>query len=243
VKAEAVRTRNTNDDRTLSQQIIDQIRDDLLDGVIASGDRLGSEASVAEIYGVSRMAARDALRALMALGIVDMRVGKSGGVFVSQGNLDLLVDAITIQSRLNDFRPAELMESLIAIETIAAELAAQRATEDAVAAISDALAVLRARPESRAAFVSAALRFHETIVLATQNRSLLMQFRALRRLIQPEYERDLTPEVRERIIRSCTKLMTLIVAKDDRGARAQMDRRLRLVQSRGFSWDGRPPKR
>jgi GntR family transcriptional regulator, transcriptional repressor for pyruvate dehydrogenase complex len=232
-----VRTSDTNDDRTLSQQIIDQIRDDLLGGVIASGDRLGSEASVAQTYGVSRMAARDALRSLMALGIVDMRVGKSGGVYVSHGNLDLLVDVITIQSRLNGFRPAELMESLIAIETIAAELAAQRATEDAIAVIRDALGVLRSRPESRSAFVSAALRFHETIVLATQNRSLLMQFRALRRLIQPEYERDLTPEVRERIIRSCTKLMTLIVAKDDEGARAQMERRLRLVQSRGFSWD------
>jgi GntR family transcriptional regulator, transcriptional repressor for pyruvate dehydrogenase complex len=226
--------------RTLSQQIIDQIREDLLTGTIASGDRLGSEGTIADSFGVSRMAARDALRALMALGIVDMRVGKAGGVYVSKGNLDLLVDAITVQSKLNDFRPAELMESLIAIETVAAELAAQRASDEALAVIADALSVLKARPEERSAFVSAALRFHETIVLATENRSLLMQFRALRRLIQPEYERDLTPEVRERIIRSCTKLTSLITARDDQGARAQMERRLKVVRARGFSWDREP---
>ncbi len=225
---------------TLSQQIIDRIREDLFAGTIASGDRLGSEADIAETYGVSRMAARDALRALAALGIVENRVGVRGGVFVAFGDIDVLVDAITVQARLAEFTPAELMENLLAIEVLSAELAAARGSTDSHARIQCAYDDLLQNGLDRHAFVSAALRFHEAVVLATRNRALAMQFRALRRLIQPEYERDLSPAVRERIIASCGRLTELIVARDELGARNQMEERLRAVRAKGFAWDRSP---
>jgi GntR family transcriptional regulator, transcriptional repressor for pyruvate dehydrogenase complex len=224
----------------LSQQIIDRIRDDLFAGTIASGDRLGSEADIAEMYGVSRMAARDALRALGALGIVENRVGVRGGVFVAFGDIDVLVDAITVQARLAEFTPAELMENLLAIEVLSAELAAARGSEESHQHIKRAYEDLLVKGLDRHAFVTVALRFHEAVVLATRNRALMMQFTALRRLIQPEYERDLTPVVRERIITSCGQLTELIAARDELGARTQMEQRLRSVRAKGFAWDRLP---
>jgi GntR family transcriptional regulator, transcriptional repressor for pyruvate dehydrogenase complex len=225
--------------KTLSQQIVDDIRQGLFDGEVQPGDHLGSEASLAEVYGVSRMAARDALRALSALGVVTVKVGKGGGVFVAHGNLELLVEAMALQVRLNDISPAEMMESLMAIEVMSAGLAAERAGPAQLGAIKSAFKKLEASPTSRQAFVRCALDFHEAIVVAASNRSLLMQFQAARQLIQIEYERDLNQERRMSIVKSCQRLVQLIEQGDVDGARQQMFDRLESVRQRAFQSDRR----
>jgi GntR family transcriptional regulator, transcriptional repressor for pyruvate dehydrogenase complex len=225
---------------TLSQQIVDRIRSDFFAGTIASGDRLGSEADIAGAFGVSRMAARDALRALAALGIVENRVGVRGGVFVAFGDIDVLVDAFTVQARLAQFTPAELLENLLAIEVLSAELAAARGSAESHEYIQRAYEYLSTEALDQHTFASVAFRFHEAVVLSTRNRALVLQFRAIRRLIQPEYERDLTEVVRERIVSSCGRLTKLIVARDGIGARNQMEERLSAVRAKEFVWNCSP---
>src|ERR1700743_3771735 len=78
---------------SLSGHIIAQIRTALFAEKLRPGDFLGSEASIAASFGVSRMAARDALRSLEALGIVTIRQGARGGVWVAQGDLDRMANA------------------------------------------------------------------------------------------------------------------------------------------------------
>ena len=85
---------------TLSWRIVTQIRSALFSGQITAGERLGSEQSLAERFGVSRMAMRDALRSLEALGIVDIRVGAKGGIYIAQGNPDRFADALAVQLKL-----------------------------------------------------------------------------------------------------------------------------------------------
>jgi GntR family transcriptional regulator, transcriptional repressor for pyruvate dehydrogenase complex len=220
---------------TLSEQIAVRIRDLLFAGEMAPGDFVGTEASIAQSFDVSRMAARDAIRSLAAMGIVRVRAGKQGGVLVANGNLELVADAIAVQSKLAGLSRAELMESMIGVEVIGADFAARRATTLDVELLEAALDVLLSNPRSNVDFVAASQDFHEAIIKASRNRALLMQFRALRQVIEPDHVRSLNPEIRGRVRESCSKLMALIRAGDSRGARLHMYDRLDDVRARSFN--------
>src|SRR5919197_6478704 len=66
-----------------SSSIADQIRGAIVSGRLREGERLPPERELAEQFGVSRVTVRDALRALEAQGLVEVRVGARGGAFVT----------------------------------------------------------------------------------------------------------------------------------------------------------------
>src|SRR3954466_7364058 len=113
---------------SLSAQIIGDVRDALFAKKLKPGDVLGTENEIAARYGVSRIVARDALRTLEALGIAEIRMGKGGGARVARGNPRLFAEALAVQLDLTGVTPAEIMDAQRAIETLAAELAAEHAT-------------------------------------------------------------------------------------------------------------------
>src|SRR5690606_3003160 len=84
-------------------------------------------------YEVSRVVARDALRTLEALGIAEIRMGKGGGARVARGNPRLFAEALAVQLDLIGVGAAEIMDAQRAIECLAAELAAENATDDDIA--------------------------------------------------------------------------------------------------------------
>src|SRR5438477_707526 len=135
---------------SLSSQIIGDVRDALFAKKLKPGDVLGTENEIAARYGVSRIVARDALRTLEALGIAEIRMGKGGGARVARGNPRLFAEALAVQLDLAGVGPAEIMDAQRAIECLAAELAAENATDadigrlrqliaDADASIGDAV--------------------------------------------------------------------------------------------------------
>src|SRR5881394_520434 len=113
---------------SLSSQIIGDVRDALFARKLKPGDVLGTENEIAARYGVSRIVARDALRTLEALGIAEIRMGKGGGARVARGNPRLFAEALAVQLDLTGVTAAEIMDAQRAIETLAAELAAEHAT-------------------------------------------------------------------------------------------------------------------
>src|SRR5690606_30662249 len=60
---------------TLSARIVEDVRLALFEKQLAPGDFLGTEKDIAERAGVSRIVARDALRSLQAMGVVEIKVG------------------------------------------------------------------------------------------------------------------------------------------------------------------------
>ena len=58
-----------------SSSIADQIRQAIVTGKLEQGSRLPPERELAEQFGVSRVTVRDALRALEAMGLLEVRVG------------------------------------------------------------------------------------------------------------------------------------------------------------------------
>src|SRR6187431_1314743 len=125
---------------SLSSQIISDVRDALFGKKLKPGDVLGTENEIAARYGVSRIVARDALRTLQALGIAEIKMGKGGGARVARGNPKLFAEALAVQLDLTGVEPAEIMDAQRAIECLAAELAAENATDEDIARLRQLVA-------------------------------------------------------------------------------------------------------
>jgi len=71
--------------RKIYEEIVEQLKDMLSRGELRPGDRLPSEREMAESLGVSRASVREALTALEAIGILDIRPGE--GTYVKQTSI------------------------------------------------------------------------------------------------------------------------------------------------------------
>jgi len=214
---------------SLSWSIIRQIREALFSGKLKPGDFLGSEITLAQQFGVSRMAA---LRSLSAMGIVEIRMGSRGGAWVTTGNPERMVDAMAIQLRLIGVSSVELLEAQGAMSVVAAELAAGRATDEDVKRMRLAALATEDAGDDPQAFTTLSLRFHESVVEASQNRVLVAQFRALETVLGPLLVANTNPAVARRVIKSNTALLNAIVASDVEAAGRVMRERVVAIRAK-----------
>jgi len=217
---------------SLSAQIVAQVRDDLYEKRLKSGDFVGTEKDLAARYGVSRIVARDALRTLAALGIVEIRMGKGGGARISSGNPRLFAEALAVQLDLTGVTAAEVLDAQRAIETLAAELAAQNAIPSDIARLRRLVAEAEAIISDDDAYTRSSLEFHLAVVEASHNRVLVVQFLSLHHVSWPTRNKTLTPEVARRVLEAHKELLALIEARDAAGARAMIDDHVKMIRAR-----------
>lgn len=80
--------------KKISDSIVHQIRDAVMSGQYKLGDKIGSEKDLISQLNVSKATLREALRVLEAMGIVQIRKGLSGGVFVAEVGMKTTLDSI-----------------------------------------------------------------------------------------------------------------------------------------------------
>jgi GntR family transcriptional repressor for pyruvate dehydrogenase complex len=217
---------------SLSSQIVAQVRDDLFEKRLKPGDFLGTEKELAARYEVSRMVARDALRTLSALGIVDIRMGKGGGARIAPGNPRLFAEALAVQLDLTGVTAAEILDAQRAVECMAAELAALNATAADHARLRALLADAEAAIGDNEAFTRVSLEFHLAVAEASHNRVLVTQFISLHHVSWPRRNRTLTARVARRVLEVHRELAELIEMRDAAGARALMDDHINMIKAR-----------
>jgi DNA-binding FadR family transcriptional regulator len=202
--------------------VIAQIRRAILSGQYRPGDRLPTEREMAQQFGVSRVTVRDALRALEANGLVRVKVGGQGGPYVAQPDISLVSDSIGTHLHLRGTTFEELAEARQVLETTAAQLAAQRATEEDLRALKAAIQGPIQPPLGDSA--TSSLDFHTALVIAAHNQALLAMFRATRALIQQAFDalHAQQPDMIEAARKTHTQLYAAIAAHDANGAAALM---------------------
>src|SRR5262249_61711022 len=73
------------------EHIVAQIERAIYEGRLAHGDKLPPERQLVREFGASRVAVREALRALEHRGLVEVRQGSAGGYFIREGDATPLV--------------------------------------------------------------------------------------------------------------------------------------------------------
>lgn len=217
---------------SLSSQIVAQVRDDLYEKRLKPGDFVGTEKDLAARYGVSRIVARDALRTLSALGIVEIRMGKGGGARIAPGNPRLFAEALAVQLELTGVTAAEVLDAQRAIETLAAELAAENATPADIARLKRLLGEAEAVMDDADAYTRSSHEFHLAVAEASHNRVLVVQFLSLHHVSWPSRNKTLTAKVAKHVLDIHKQLAALIEAHDAVGARKLMDDHVKMIRSR-----------
>ena len=161
-----------------SEQIASRIDSLILSSEFKPGDKLPSERELAESFGVSRSAIREALKLLAERGLVKPRMGQ--GTFVCDPGVDNVISSLTVASRLRNGTTAHIDEARLLLEVPIAGLSAERATpadmekmEAAIGIMDKTLKTLQ-DPESLREFVEADLDFHIALAAATQNPFILI---------------------------------------------------------------------
>jgi GntR family transcriptional repressor for pyruvate dehydrogenase complex len=160
---EKVRRVRTFDD------VVEQLREAILTGRVRPGERLPGERQLCEELGVGRTTLREALRALEAVGMIEVRPGKSGGSFAITPSESTVGDALASLVALRGASIEDLSEFRVDFEAENAAWAARRADASDIATLQDL--VDDAREATAAQLIASVdVRWHEALARATKNR-------------------------------------------------------------------------
>jgi len=220
---------------SLSSQMVAEVRDALFARKLKPGDFLGTEKELAEKFGTSRIVARDALRSLEALGIVEIRMGKGGGARIANGNPRLFAEALAVQLNLTGVSAGEILDAQRAIECLAAELAAENARPADIAKLKHLLDAAERAIDDADEYTRLSREFHLAVAEASHNRVLVVQLISLEHVAWPVRNTTLTPQVARRILAVHKELAQLIEIRDAAGARRLMDDHVKMIRARRVS--------
>ncbi|MCL4288950.1 MAG: FCD domain-containing protein [Thermoleophilia bacterium] len=153
-----------------SDAVVRALVDGIRAGAAAPGTRLPRDSELAARFGVSRPVVREAIDQLRRAGIVEVRRGNRGGVFVR--SLTIPTALLTERTALRREEIRQLLEARRTIETTCALLAAEQAGAgdlDELEALARQLEDVRERP---ADFVELDIRFHLRMAALSRNLQL-----------------------------------------------------------------------
>lgn len=116
---------------TISQKIIRKLEKEILTGAYSPGTKFPSEREIAGMYGISRSTARETIKSLSRIGLIETRP-QSGSVvkdYEAEASLDLLIHIMKYQEVDNDIF-LSLLEFRKLVEVHAVERAAENARKE-----------------------------------------------------------------------------------------------------------------
>lgn len=108
--------------------VVEQIKTFLQSDDIAIGEKLPTEKELCITLQVGRSTVREAIRALQVMGYLKIHPGR--GAFLVNKNLDDATPAIVSWLANNKIQIEDIVEVRVGLETLAAKLAVERATEE-----------------------------------------------------------------------------------------------------------------
>jgi GntR family transcriptional repressor for pyruvate dehydrogenase complex len=150
----------------VSDEIVNQIKDLISNGILRPGDRLSPERELTKEFGVSRPSLREALNSLVAMGFLEVR-GKR--TFIKSVASESVQNPLSLLIRTDTKKIFDLIEVRKALEAWGAFLAAQRATEEDIKQLENTLQEMKKAFEERRSWEKQDADFHLGIAQATHN--------------------------------------------------------------------------
>ena len=155
----------------LYEQIVQQVEDSIQKGALKPGDQLPPERELAEQFGVSRTAVREAVKTLREKGMVEAYPGR--GTFITDGSSYTMKQSLDrLMKSGNEGFPA-LAEVREILEPEIAALATGRADAEDLAAMRQQVATMDAAKRDPEAYIEADLDFHLALAEAAGNPIIL----------------------------------------------------------------------
>ncbi|GAA1403787.1 FadR/GntR family transcriptional regulator [Catellatospora coxensis] len=156
----------------LGINVVQQIVNDVVRGVLSPGSTLPPEADLCDQFGVSRTVIRESVKVVQEKGLVRIEHGR--GTQVTDPRQWNLLDDVVLTAIIAHDANLSFLDELVATRTaLEADMAAAAATshtgEDRLR-ISAALELMRSKADNVAEFAAADAHFHDMVMAASRNR-------------------------------------------------------------------------
>jgi GntR family transcriptional repressor for pyruvate dehydrogenase complex len=212
-----------------SQVVAAELRSMILFGDFDHGGRMPSEAEFAEKLGISRHHLREALRLLEQDGLVEIKRGHAGGIFLTMPSADVLARSFEGILARQGATLADFMAARAVVEPAAAEMAADKATGEDLAELREICArrerAVEGIPENNAAF-------HLGVARAAHNRTMFLIIRSLATLVYSVDTTSALPEMHREAEVAHQAILRALTERDAAKARARMRRHITGFEQR-----------
>jgi GntR family transcriptional repressor for pyruvate dehydrogenase complex len=229
-------------DAVAAEQVVAHVRGLIEKGALRPGDRLASERQLASEIGVSRPSVRAGLRSLAAMGVVQTRHG--AGTFITEGPPVLVSEALGLLAAVHGIGYDRLFEARRVLEVGSVALAAERATGEQVATMSDEITGMYASLDDPQAFLRHDVRFHRAVA-AGSNNPVLGALIEMVASLHYEQRRVTVERARHQLRESADmhrRIYQAIRTRDPEAARAAMDEHLRQALAAQASEEREPSR-
>src|SRR5262245_33721079 len=154
---------------TLANRVTGRIETLIVEGRLHPGQRLPSERELADQFGVSRTVVREAVRGLVAKGLLEVRPGS--GTLIRSPSAHAVSQSMTLFLRAGQphLDHAKVHEIRRVLEVEIAGLAAERRTDADLARLDSILSEMATIHDNRDEFAQNDVAFHGALAAATHN--------------------------------------------------------------------------
>jgi len=183
--------------RRTFEEAADQIAEKVRTGELRTGDRLPGERSLATQMEISRPTLREAVKVLVDAGVLEVRRGPGGGMYVATDVVPTELVRHSASLRLAEI--AAVLEARRLLEPRVAQLAAERATDEDFDALERSIEAMRVlvgggwHPRHEDRFLQLDVQFHLALARAAGNPMVETLMRMLFR--QLEIARDMAMHI------------------------------------------------
>jgi len=205
------------------EDIAEQIRGLVSNGELKPGDRLPPERELVERFNVSRNAVREALRSLELAGLVELRMGTSGGAVLRGGDPAVVVNALSDLYHVGAISPIHVTEVRIWIEGVLVEVLCQRITDDEIESLERNVNAME-KAEVRGDYEERSrlnLEFHCMLGAVTHNPIMEIVMKAIMELMRLFVEK-LGQKQKSYTVPSRRRLLKQLKDRDASAARKEM---------------------
>lgn len=205
----------------LFEQVASQLEELILAGKIAIGSKLPPEGALAAQFRVSRPVIREALAQLRDRGLTETVNGS--GTYVRQPDSEHLTEVLLRHLHFGELAAPQVVSSLyearMAVEVMAARLAASRGLDTDLSLISARFAEMSGARHDPAGWIAADMGFHLAVVDAARNPFLGAFLTPMTRIIQQSMSESWRDPAAVRAgLRAHQAICDAIVAHDEEGA-------------------------
>ena len=153
-----------------TEQVVARVYEMIKRDELKPGDRLPPERELSKQLGISRPSLRAGLGSLISMGVLQSRQG--AGTFLVDGPPALDSEPLRLLAQLHGFSFEHMFETRLILEVGAAGLAAERATGEQLATMSEQIADMFAALKDPQQFLVHDVAFHRAVAAASGNPTL-----------------------------------------------------------------------
>ena len=212
------------------ERVVQQIEQWILDGSMKPGDQLPGEHVLAQQFGVSRTAIREAAKTLREKGLIEPCSGR--GTFITHGMSQVMRQSLDLVAKMGQLDgSAHLGEVRKILEPHIAALAATRVEEQHLRALHDAYQAMDDNLDNADGYIEADLDFHLALAQAAHNPLILSLLDSIVGLLREERMRLFQIKGGpERSQRHHQRILEAVERRDPEAAREAMRAHLQDVR-------------